>query len=76
MADRVEDDALILSLAAFATRGSRASSGLALFRRAVDAPDADERLDEASLRLAQRVEAAQEMVSPGLLKMVELLAFL
>lgn len=33
----------------------------------------EQRLNEASLRLAQRVDVAQEMVSSGLLKMVEIL---
>jgi hypothetical protein len=35
--------------------------------------DLEERLNEASLRMAQRIDVAQEMVSSGLLKMVEIL---
>ncbi|MEV4253494.1 hypothetical protein AB0J52_10025 [Spirillospora sp. NPDC049652] len=37
------DDALVLSLAAFAALGSRAPNGLDLYRRAVEAPDADDK---------------------------------
>lgn len=44
-----DDDALIMSFAAFAALGSRASNGLDLFRRAVDAPDADDKSNQVCL---------------------------
>ncbi|MFI0480489.1 tetratricopeptide repeat protein [Actinomadura sp. 9N215] len=44
-----EDDALVRSLAAFAALGSRSSNGLNMFRRAVDAPDADGKSNQVCL---------------------------
>lgn len=44
-----EDDALVLSFAAFAALGTRATNGPSLFRRAVDAPDADHRTNQVLL---------------------------
>ena len=44
-----EDDALIRSLAAFAALGTRSSNGLNMFRRAVDAPDADDKSNQVCL---------------------------
>lgn len=44
-----EDDALIRSLAAFAALGMRSSNGLNMFRRAVDAPDADDKSNHVCL---------------------------
>ncbi|PRX03121.1 UNVERIFIED_ORG: hypothetical protein CLV66_112128 [Actinomadura viridilutea] len=43
------DDALVIALAAFAALGSRASNGLSLFQRAVDAPDADVKSNQVAL---------------------------
>jgi hypothetical protein len=43
------DDALILSFAAFAGLGCRASNGLDLFNRSVQAPDADSKSRQVSL---------------------------
>ncbi|MGI5204292.1 hypothetical protein ACQEU6_22250 [Spirillospora sp. CA-108201] len=44
-----EDDALVRSLAAFAALGTRATNGLGMFRRAVDAPDADDKTNQVLL---------------------------
>ncbi|WP_089311257.1 hypothetical protein [Actinomadura mexicana] len=44
-----EDDALVLSFAAFAALGARTSNGLSMFRRAVDAPDADDKSNQVLL---------------------------
>ncbi|MEU8122194.1 hypothetical protein AB0C21_26105 [Spirillospora sp. NPDC049024] len=44
-----DDDALVRSLAAFAALGSRSSNGLNMFRRAVDAPDADDKSNHVCL---------------------------
>ncbi|GGQ17117.1 tetratricopeptide (TPR) repeat protein [Actinomadura coerulea] len=44
-----DQDALVLSFAAFAALGARASNGPGLYRRAVDAPDADDKTNQVLL---------------------------
>ncbi|MEU9872246.1 hypothetical protein AB0C87_30890 [Actinomadura sp. NPDC048021] len=44
-----DDDALVLSFAAFSALGTRASNAPGLFRRAVDAPDADDKSNQVLL---------------------------
>ncbi|MFC4912221.1 hypothetical protein [Actinomadura gamaensis] len=59
------DDALVLSLAAFAALGSRASNGLDLYRRAVEAPDADDKSRNLALTaiwFAEHLEGSAEML--------------
>ncbi|MCP2342912.1 hypothetical protein [Actinomadura rupiterrae] len=59
------DDALVLSLAAFAALGSRASNGLDLYQRAIDAPDADDKSRNLALTaiwFAEHLDGSAEML--------------
>ncbi|WP_026413063.1 hypothetical protein [Actinomadura oligospora] len=59
------DDALVLGLAAFAGLGSRAPNGLDLYRRAVEAPDADDKSRNLALTaiwFADHLDGSAEML--------------